>query len=400
MKFNKEIFETSTILFSISQAINSFNKGKFLYIISRNEINNAEVAKLTSKVRRGIDKIDIEYYNLYEFSKTFNDEFATDDNDKYEIERIALRKLRVSFGDIKEIFLTACPIKTKSARKYKLHGVPTPSIYIKSYLAPNEPYYMDLFDFDSCIPSVKELFEAMVLFFEKFQKCVRLCFLTVQQFNYTKSHPELTNIIYNKDSMKILKLKKNRIIDYTDEQVARIKKRNPFFIIDDICPEMLIFTSKAFHCGAKREFFEFVTIKFWEQKKENNLSDIEILLCKGNIDKLEEIKYVITHFDELLPDDYKYKKLPIDYIANCIMWMGGEIDFKHSHEYFCKLYKEAGGCYDVHGYKHTDDIKNQIKIGKGNYIGQEDFEEELQFILCSKSKETNTNKFCANLAIG
>ena len=94
----------------------------------------------------------------------------------------------------------------------------------------------------------------------------------------------------------------------------------------------------GFHNFSKKDVKHLVIKEIQEAEKNGNISKEQIALFNNNPERIAKIDNIILHFDDLMPDNFKRKKLDAATIAMFMQWCG-VTDEKHFITYFNKVYE-------------------------------------------------------------
>ena len=148
--------------------ITSFNVHKLLYAITAKRLDEEAIRSITLDIREQNIRLDRQKEYLFSFGRTFNQEWATDDNKCFDTSARLTFKMRSGIKGIKNTVKAFC---RKSRRKLP-PGQDSPQAIDRSLIAAGEAYMKDLFGLDSYPECVKELFGEMIRFHENMHNCL------------------------------------------------------------------------------------------------------------------------------------------------------------------------------------------------------------------------------------
>ena len=129
----------------------------------------------------------------------------------------------------------------------------------------------------------------------------------------------------------------------------------------------------GFHNFTKKDVRHLIIKEAQEFEKNGNISKEQFVLFGNNSEMIAKIDNVILHFDELMPDDYKRKKLDAATIAMFMKWCG-VTDEKHFVAYFNKLYERN----TAHQYKTVK--KGAVNAAKNKQVREKNNIEYNEFV--------------------
>lgn len=340
MGYITKISEPEKCIDQILDATQKFDTHRFLYGLQYRNWNEVKLRIMLDDVTSSLNKLEKEYNRLVEFAKTFNLEFATDDNQRFDSALTLLRKIRSGISETKQIFMKFCP-RAHKQRFYRAVGSKPLSVF--DYSAINaDAYQFDLFEFENYPHLVSELYQEMEKFFFLLSRCIQLCKQVLEDEKKIKKDHAYCKFLYEEFKEKVLK----EIIDIimmipkdakelTEEQNPAIASRNHF--ADDAA-----WASFGFHNFSKTETKCLVIKQVLEEEAESDLTRTEILLFGNDEKKVHQCRYIIQHFDDLIPETYHREKLPAKMIQMFFLYVG----IKHGLEetaanYFNDMYNAS-----------------------------------------------------------
>jgi hypothetical protein len=124
------------------------------------------------------------------------------------------------------------------------------------------------------------------------------------------------------------------------------------------------FAQEEFHKPNVPEMDQFCVIEFGVAKRKYQLDNDEIANWGKNPNWIKKIRYIVKHFDELLPDYFNHKMMGKFQFYFCKWALPGNI--KKGNEYFIKHYKgnlkvSQYAAVNNHGKnydQHSEEVKN------------------------------------------
>ena len=264
--------------------------------IRSRDYDETDIRLIDATVRMSIAKIDKEYIALEKFSKEFNKLYATNYNQCYNTALKLSRKLRSTIAGTKKLFRKMCPIIRKKAggneAEKKL------SIFDHSFLT-GLTFERDMFGLDSYPDCVKELCCSVSTFFCKLTAVMTLCRKIIAKENYIRSHPDLCYKIFKDNYENVARTTRNTVKIF-ENNTGIIFPMNSLKARMDKAKSLHQAICDCFHKFDESQFHDFVIFDTIEKGKKNDLSTTESLLWSNNHDLAKQVRFVITHLDDLI----------------------------------------------------------------------------------------------------
>lgn len=295
MKYSTIVEHSEDNLQMILNKASDFEREAILDGVISRRFSLYDVEQLTNDIKEYRTKMNREYLSLADFGKTFNRQFATDNNKCFETARILFRKIRSCLHETKRIFLKFCK-RCQGQSRYEVNY--KASVFSHNILC-NKGYMPDLFGEESFPEAVSELCCEMEAFFNELTECIKLCLCILSQENDTRNNPALLMQIYEKDAEEarssqrgILPLLSQGKLKPTLDSMTKQKK---------MTKTMQAFLADTFHQFNKAEFAIHILYTDIEKGLDNGLDETESLLWKDHPELVPSIRLIIAHFDELEP---------------------------------------------------------------------------------------------------
>lgn len=363
-----------------------FDVNKLLYAINGKQLREDEIISLTADIRDYHNKLRKQKNYLFEFGKTFNKEYTTDNNKYFDTNVKISRKMRSGLTGFRDkIFKPFVKVTRKNPPKDSA----TPQLQDRSMINTRS-YSADLFGLSSYPPCVKELFTAMIEFYEDLDDCISEGMRILQEEKQKKQDKRycLERLIAaceksRKAQMHIIKaaqeepklkealLNSAELTGTSQNPVLNAFKK-------DSMSEM--FAAAFFHNCLPSDIGKITLYKTCSESGNDAMMMMAITLFGDNKDKIKRINYVIAHFDSLLPDICKRSKIPAYKLYVFMEWCGCVMGIESFLNYFNKYYKEHGGKWGTIGMSAINGAKNRPLKNK-NSNNKVDYEKEKQEML-------------------
>lgn len=353
----------NTIL-NIAQNFESEGASRLMCALNMKHMDILEVERLGVYIAQARDKMEKELVRVRKYEKDFNAEFATDHNGYYNSVKEMLKHIRSHMSPLKTIFRKFCYRKQPSKSDMEFYNIPRQSVFDKSVLGMGI-YQPDLFDIADYPAEVQGLFTEMQKFFEAEVECMDICTSILEEELRIMKDPVQSKYLLDKYRRKAFEKLKNQIMLISDDVIENLKSLSPAYqrLCDYASEEG--FAQGEFHKHNTADMDHFCLIEIATKNKD--ITNEEKALWGDNPSLVKKIRYVIKHFDELLPRDFKHKLMGYYEYVFCMWALPGNI--KRATEYFIKHYNgayktskyAAVNKQSVHYHKDSDDVKDFIK---------------------------------------
>ena len=360
MKYTANIDDPAEGLDQILSAASKFDSQRFLYALDYKNWNEKQMERMSKEVSESTVKLEKEYNRLVEFAQVFNKEFATDDNKCYNSALALLKKLRSGISETKKIFMKFCP-RARKDRFYQSVKKRPASAYDYSYIS-RETYQMDIFLFEGYPACVNGLCDEIEKFFLVRIRCMQLCKQVLSEEQKIKNDNAYCKYLLKEFKEKVLSeisgitMIFSRDSEYlTEEKNQAIASRNHYDNDDAWAPV-------GFHNYSKKEVKLLIIKQVLDTEEGSDLTRMERLLFGDDEQTVHKYRYIIQHFDELIPESYHRKKLPAKYIQMFFQFVG--ITYKkelEAYKYFKETYlSSTTHNYTMVTYQAVNDSKKEV----------------------------------------
>lgn len=365
-------------------SIRQFSEGGFIASIQDRNLNEYDIMSYTNSVKSQYLILEREFIRMKQFSDTFNNSFATDNNQYFDAAYQAFGKMRSSLAATRRVLLKFTKNKPDTYRLGQRDTSRTPSVYKNAPLM-GASYQMDAFGMASYENPVKELYDAMTLFFNTLRRMLQLSLRMILDERAIKNDPIRCAYIYNtcfeKVARKIaefLALNGVNANQNMEEDPLSSSKRTSF--------PLNSFAQKNFHQHTTKEFNQHVLYELQKEGAKRGLSPIEQSLWPIRQDCVKDIRFVIAHFDELPDVEGRKGKLSSLAVANFCLWC----DVNNRRKLVKYFNQQYSGQYDtVSDAAVCSAIKENSLTKESNiYI---DFVKELETVLARKIPQASAN---------
>ena len=353
-------------LMMIIDAATKFGQGCYMDAICKCNMKKNDIFKITECVRHYKAKLKMEHLALSEFAVSFPNQYATNNNECFDVANKLFNRIRSTISGSKNIYKKFCTTRKRN---------PQPSISVKRSVFTHSQLtsrYIDgvldgmgMETFDQC---VSVLYFELEDFFIELVNCLTLCREVIRDVDAIRSCPERCVPIYqqhynemvNNSKQIVRTFKENKIVPH----VEMIERRNN-------ARSFSSFVCENYHKINLGEFQNYVVASELEKGKTNGLTSTEVALFGADsIERVMRIRIVIEHFDELEPEGHK-GKLKADCVASFMIWCGiGEGDNKVKsfvEDYFNATYR---GAFLTVKFGAVNSAKNKQFLKKSSFDDQ------------------------------
>lgn len=292
-----------------------------------------EIETLGSYIAEAREKMEKELEYLRKFEKTFNGDFSTDHNDYYNSASEVLRHARSHMSPLKAIFAKFCTRKHPSASKCAAYGIESKSVFESSALG-TDSYQLDLFDLSTYPLEAQGLFTEMIKFFQAEEEGLNICTNILEEEKEIANDPIKSLYVLDVYRRKAYKRLKNQFFLFTEDVVENLKAVNPAYQSYRTYASEEGFAQGEFHKQNRASMDHFFIIEICSEK--NDITTEEKELWGNNPILVKKIRYVVSHFDEVLPIGFNHREMGLyEYIFG--KWALPH-NIKRATEYFIKNY--------------------------------------------------------------
>lgn len=392
MTFTTDIHSSASGFDMILAAVQKFNHDRLLYALQYKNWDEARLEKMAAEVTRYRERMEHEYDRLVEFSKEFNKEFATNDNECYNTALAMLRKLRSGISETKRIFRQFCPRARSESLVHAIASKPV-SAYSYAYISA-ETYQLPLFSFDDYPPCISTLYNEMERFFFTLMRSIQLCKQVLEDECAIRSDGKYCQFLYESFRNRVLKEIADIIMLIPKDSAMLEEDANSAIQSRRKYADDGAWASVSFHSYTKKDVKHLIVKQVLEEEKGCDLTKEEILLFGNDGDRVEQWRHVIRHFDSLHPSAYRRRNLPAKYIQMFFRYVGIQYKLESvAVDYFNGLYTSVPGHrHTVVSYQAVNSYKKEvITDAKGEYT---EFVKRLNAFLSSRN--TTVDGFSAS----
>lgn len=380
---------TSEGITAVQEALRNFDEDHFIYAFQMGIWKEEKVEALTTQLQSKRPKFEKEFKKLQKFSETFVKTYALNNNACYSLTMEGLKKMRSFFASIMNIFKTFIPKTRERHRNFHLILKPK-SLYSCSSICSNI-YMKDFFQFDGYPPCVVDLYNEIEKLFILFLSSLQICSLVAKTVNETRKNNKICDDYLEQQENDILESISGIIsvfsADKLDEEISRHPKLREFLNCQDNANRASMF----YHVLTYVELQLFVILKKLNLESKYKITEEEFSLFGNDVEKILQCRYIIQHFDELLPASVSGKsKLDGATVDMFIRWADtGYGKYNKTLIYFNREYmKSELNTHETVGYVAAKGTKErQKKYLEGMPPEYMDFVNKVKYMLVKYNSE-------------
>ena len=323
MAYTTTIYDPKEGMEKLSENIGKFNAERFAVAMCYKDWNETEIEIMAREVSEYRIKLEKEHLKLMEFAQTFNKEFVTDNNQCFNTALKLLRKLRCGISEAKRIYRKFCPRPPRQRCYYTATPTRKPSAFDYSYLAIGS-FQLSLFPLDSEIhpPCVRGLYHELGKFFHQLSLSLALCMKVMEDEEKIRKDKEHCNFLYEKFKKEVMKEMCHYLSLFPSEAECFQAAKNPVIASLNNYASIKAWAPYGFHNFCKNDVKTLVIKEVLEEEKRGKITKEELLLFGNEPERIDKIRNIIYHFDELMPDNFQRQKLDGKTIAMFMRWCG------------------------------------------------------------------------------
>ena len=333
MRYNTIVKSDESGLIQIIKAAEKFEESRFLQGIQQRCYTAEDIQWATDRVREYQQKLNTEARALAYFSEHFLKQYATNNNQCFEMAQLLFNRIRSTLKASRKVFREFCPIR----RKQLPAEAEQPSVYERSALS-HGACNRDLFGILSYEDSVQTLYQDLQTFFTTVSSTLALCHQMIRSERAIRDDGERCELIYRECQQRAL----SGIKDVTaalascgaipESELADRKAR---------ARSMKDFCRENYHRWNKEQFRTSVAVEVLRSGRCDGLTDVEALLWPNDHERALRVREVVARFDELEGAEGLRGKLSSGLLVEFLKWCGLEQakEKKLYEEYFCKEYR-------------------------------------------------------------
>ena len=296
MKIEIEIEKSEEGLDQIIQAAVLFEENRYLEAVRTKNMTEHEMMHLTEDVKLWHSRMRKESLKLAAFSDKFLDEFATDNNRRFQDAYEMFSKVRSTIAGSRKMFKKFCMRMMKNPSNPNASR----SVYDRSILSAHV-VSRDLFGIQSYNDKVQTLYEEMKDFFTTLVLTLALCHRMIRDEKIIRQDAARCLDIYRKCRADILS--SARLFAKTFDVKEKTASESELIERRKNAKSLQEWAQKNYHRMNKSEQMTLVAYEVISEGTRQGMSKDESLLWPDNPDMVKNVKNALALLDAMLPAD-------------------------------------------------------------------------------------------------
>ena len=331
MRYSTIVEKDDRTLLEIIDMLEQFEKERFIAGLQMRHNSTFQIAQTLDMVRSYQSRLNIEARALVNFSESFIQQFATDNNKCFKEAQRYFNRIRSTLCALKKVFHVTC----QRSMAQLPEGKEQPSVFERSPLGKGA-YMVDMYGLTSYDDAVQQLYHEMETLLTTATATLALCHQMIENEAMIREDAELLKSIYQNSCQQLM----GSVREYADmmeapEQLPETelnKRRRQARSMDD-------FLRTEYHNVAKQEFKKYVWLEAVRQGRNDGLTEEETYLWPNNHEKVEAVRWAIKNFD-MMDVEGQLGKVDSVSMVYFLKWCGVEkAKEKRLYQYFCDTYR-------------------------------------------------------------
>ena len=335
MEITNNIEKSEEGLEQIIGAARLFEENHYLEAVRMKKMGEYDILALTEDVRLWHSRMRKESLKLAAFSENFLEEFATDNNKRFHEAYDMFSKVRSTISASRKVFRKFC----RRVMRTPTNPNADTSLLARSTLTAHA-VSRDIFGIASYNEKVSTLYEELKTFFTTLVLTLSLCHRMIHDEAAIKKDGVRCLEIYNKCREEVLA--SARLFAKTFNIKMQQVSKEEYLERRKKAKSLLEYAQSDYHQRNKAEFMTIVALETITEGNNQGMTPDESKLWPNNLKKVEQVRNVISHMDDMIDSDRK--NIDGKFLLEFIKWCG----VAQSHE--PKLHKYLLDTYQ--GNKH------------------------------------------------
>ena len=331
MRYSTIVEKDDRTLLEIIDMLEQFEKERFIAGLQMRHNSTFQIAQTLDMVRSYQSRLNIEARALVNFSESFIQQFATDNNKCFKEAQRYFNRIRSTLCALKKVFHVTC----QRSMAQLPEGKEQPSVFERSPLGKGA-YMVDMYGLTSYDDAVQQLYHEMETLLTTATATLALCHQMIENEAMIREDMDLLKSIYQNSCQQLM----GSVREYADmmeapEQLPETelnKRRRQARSMDD-------FLRTEYHNVAKQEFKKYVWLEAVRQGRNDGLTEEETYLWPNNHEKVEAVRWAIKNFD-MMDVEGQLGKVDSVSMVYFLKWCGVEkAKEKRLYQYFCDTYR-------------------------------------------------------------
>lgn len=331
MRYSTIVEKDDKTLLEIIEMLEQFEKERFIAGLQMRHYSTFQIEQTLDMVRSYQSRLNMEARALSNFSESFIQQFATDNNKCFKEAQRYFNRIRSTLCALKKVFQMTCQKSMAQLPEGKEH----PSVFERSPLGKGA-YMVDMYGLASYDDAVQQLYHEMETLLTTATATLALCHQMIENEKMIREDAELLKSIYKNSCQQLMgsvreyagMMEAPDQLPETDLNKRRRKARS----MDD-------FLRAEYHNVPKQEFKKYVWLEAVRQGRNDGLTEEETFLWPNNHEKVQAVRWAVENFD-MMDVEGQLGKLNSVSMVYFLKWCGVEkAKEKRLYQYFCDTYK-------------------------------------------------------------
>ena len=331
MRYSTIVEKDDKTFLEIIEMLEQFEKERFIAGLQMRHYSTFQIEQTLDMVRSYQSRLNMEARALSNFSESFIQQFATDNNKCFKEAQRYFNRIRSTLCALKKVFQMTCQKSMAQLPEGKEH----PSVFERSPLGKGA-YMVDMYGLASYDDAVQQLYHEMETLLTTATATLALCHQMIENEKMIREDTELLKSIYHNSCQQLMgSVREYAGMMEAPEQLPETdlnKRRRKASSMDD-------FLRAEYHNVPKQEFKKYVWLEAVRQGRNDGLTEEETFLWPNNHDKVQAVRWAIENFD-MMDVEGQMGKLNSVSMVYFLKWCGVEKGKeKRLYQYFCDMYK-------------------------------------------------------------
>ena len=331
MRYSTIVEKDDKTFLEIIEMLEQFEKERFIAGLQMRHYSTFQIEQTLDMVRSYQSRLNMEARALSNFSESFIQQFATDNNKCFMEAQRYFNRIRSTLCALKKVFQMTCQKSMAQLPEGKEH----PSVFERSPLGKGA-YMVDMYGLASYDDAVHQLYHEMETLLTTATATLALCHQMIENEKMIREDTELLKSIYHNSCQQLMgSVREYAGMMEAPEQLPETdlnKRRRKASSMDD-------FLRAEYHNVPKQEFKKYVWLEAVRQGRNDGLTEEETFLWPNNHDKVQAVRWAIENFD-MMDVEGQMGKLNSVSMVYFLKWCGVEKGKeKRLYQYFCDTYK-------------------------------------------------------------
>ena len=331
MRYSTIVEKDDKTLLEIIDMLEQFEKERFIAGLQMRHYSTFQIEQTLDMVRSYQSRLNMEARALSNFSESFIQQFATDNNKCFKEAQRYFNRIRSTLCALKKVFQMTCQKSMAQLPEGKEH----PSVFERSPLGKGA-YMVDMYGLASYDDAVQQLYHEMETLLTTATATLALCHQMIENEKMIREDAELLKSIYKNSCQQLMgSVREYAGMMEAPEQLPETdlnKRRRKASSMDD-------FLRAEYHNVPKQEFKKYVWLEAVRQGRNDGLTEEETFLWPNNHEKVQAVRWAIENFD-MMDVEGQLGKLNSVSMVYFLKWCGVEkAKEKRLYQYFCDTYK-------------------------------------------------------------